>query len=284
MRISSPSNEKIKLVNQLQSKASARRKQKMFVVEGIRMYEEIPASDLVATYVSEAYYNEVIKVGKLSKAAQENLAARDYYIVVDSVFKNMSDTVTPQGILAIAKQKEYTLDDILSLSMNKPAVNKQDTSNEQKPGRAFIILESIQDPGNLGTILRTAEGAGVSGIIMNKETVDIYNSKVIRSTMGSVYRVPFMVTDNLPETIDELKKNNVTVFAAHLKGEEYYAKDLYKGDVAFLIGNEGNGLSDEIAKLADKYVKIPMEGMVESLNASVAAAILMYEAKRQRDL
>ena len=279
MRISSPSNEKIKLVTQLQSKASARRKQKMFVVEGIRMYEEIPTSDLIATYVSETYYNEVIRAGKLSKAAKDNLAVREYYIVADSVFKNMSDTVTPQGILAIAKQKEYTLDDILSLSMNN-----QDTSNEQKSGRAFIILESIQDPGNLGTILRTAEGAGVSGIIMNKETVDIYNSKVIRSTMGSVYRVPFMVTDNLSETIDELKKNNVTVFAAHLKGEEYYAKDLYKGDVAFLIGNEGNGLSDEIAKMADKYVKIPMEGMVESLNASVAAAILMYEAKRQRDL
>ena len=279
MRISSPSNEKIKLVTQLQSKASARRKQKMFVVEGIRMYEEVPTSDLIATYVSETYYNEVIRAGKLSKAAKDNLAVREYYIVADSVFKNMSDTVTPQGILAIAKQKEYTLDDILSLSMNN-----QDTSNEQKSGRAFIILESIQDPGNLGTILRTAEGAGVSGIIMNKETVDIYNSKVIRSTMGSVYRVPFMVTDNLSETIDELKKNNVTVFAAHLKGEEYYAKDLYKGDVAFLIGNEGNGLSDEIAKMADKYVKIPMEGMVESLNASVAAAILMYEAKRQRDL
>lgn len=268
MRISSPSNEKIKLVIQLQSKASARRKQKMFVVEGIRMYEEIPASDLVATYVSEKYYEETIKTGKLSDEAKANLSSKEYYIVADNVFKNMSDTVTPQGILAIVKQKEYKLEDILSTKLN---------------GSAFIVLESIQDPGNLGTIVRTAEGAGVSGIIMNKETVDIYNSKVIRSTMGSMYRVPFIVTENLSETINELKKNNVTVFAAHLKGEEYYAKDLYKGNVAFLVGNEGNGLSDDIAKLADKYVKIPMEGMVESLNASVAAAILMYEAKRQRD-
>lgn len=273
MRISSPANEKIKLVVQLQSKASARRKQKMFVVEGIRMYEEIPREDLVATYVSENYYNEVIKAGKLSKEAKNNLNVRDYYIVADSVFKNMSDTVTPQGILAIAKQKEYTLEEMLAM----------DAKEKSDKGRAFIILESIQDPGNLGTILRTAEGAGVSGIIMNKETVDIYNSKVIRSTMGSVYRVPFMVTENLPETINELKKNNVTVFAAHLRGDEYYAKDLYKGSVAFLIGNEGNGLSDDIAKMADKYVKIPMDGMVESLNASVAAAILMYEAKRQRE-
>ena len=266
MRISSPANEKIKLVTQLQSKASARRKQKMFVVEGIRMYEEIPASELVATYVSEKYYDETIKAGKLSKEAKANLSIRDYYIVADSVFKNMSDTVTPQGILAIVKQKEYSLEDIINNGKDK----------------VFIVLESIQDPGNLGTIVRTAEGAGVAGIIMNKETVDIYNSKVIRSTMGSVYRVPFMVTENLSETIDELKKNKVTVFAAHLKGDEYYAQNLYEGSVAFLIGNEGNGLSDEIAKKADKYVKIPMDGMVESLNASVAAAILMYEAKRQK--
>ena len=266
MRISSPANEKIKLVTQLQSKASARRKQKMFVVEGIRMYEEIPASELVATYVSEKYYDETIKAGKLSKEAKANLSIRDYYIVADSVFKNMSDTVTPQGILAIVKQKEYSLEDIINNGKDK----------------VFIVLESIQDPGNLGTIVRTAEGAGVAGIIMNKETVDIYNSKVIRSTMGSVYRVPFMVTENLSETIDELKKNKVTVFAAHLKGDEYYAQNLYEGSVAFLIGNEGNGLSDEIAKKADKYVKIPMDGMVESLNASVAAAVLMYEAKRQK--
>lgn len=269
MRISSPANEKIKLVTQLQSKASARRKQKMFVVEGIRMYEEIPASELVATYVSEKYYDETIKAGKLSKEAKANLSLRDYYIVADSVFKNMSDTVTPQGILAIVKQKEYTLSDMLD-------------KDETNQGKVFMVLESIQDPGNLGTIVRTAEGAGVAGIIMNKETVDIYNSKVIRSTMGSVYRVPFMVTENLAETIEELKKNKVTVFAAHLKGDEYYAKNLYEGSVAFLIGNEGNGLSDEIAKMADKYVKIPMDGMVESLNASVAAAILMYEAKRQK--
>ena len=269
MRISSPANEKIKLVTQLQSKASARRKQKMFVVEGIRMYEEIPASELVATYVSEKYYDETIKAGKLSQEAKANLSIRDYYIVADSVFKNMSDTVTPQGILAIVKQKEYNLSDMLK--------------NDDKKSKVFMVLESIQDPGNLGTIVRTAEGAGVAGIIMNKETVDIYNSKVIRSTMGSMYRVPFIVTENLSETINELKKNNVTVFAAHLKGDEYYAKDLYKGDVAFLIGNEGNGLSDEITKMADKYVKIPMDGMVESLNASVAASILMYEAKRQRE-
>ena len=136
MRISSPANEKIKLVTQLQSKASARRKQKMFVVEGIRMYEEIPASELVATYVSEEYYDKTIKAGKLSEEAKANLSVRDYYIVADSVFKNMSDTVTPQGILAVLERPAYTLEALL-----------------QKENPLFVVLEDIQDPGNLGTIV-----------------------------------------------------------------------------------------------------------------------------------
>ena len=268
MRISSPSNEKIKLVVQLQTKSSVRKKQKLYVVEGTKMYEEEPDFNLISTYVSEKFYNENVKCEKISDEIKKRLNKQDYYIVADSVFKNMSDTVTPQGILAIVKQNEYKLSDILDASKHQ----------------VFIVLESIQDPGNLGTIVRTAEGAGIAGIIMNKETVDVYNSKVIRSTMGSIYRVPFVISDNLEETLDTLSQNNVTIFAAHLKGNEYYADGLYSGSTAFLIGNEGNGLSDHISKKADKLIKIPMEGKVESLNASVAASILMYEAKRQRYL
>lgn len=265
MRISSPSNEKIKNVIQLHTKASARKKQKLFVVEGIRMYEEVPESDLVSTYVSEKFYEENVKTGKLSKDARKRLETKEYYIVADNVFKNMSDTVTPQGILAVVRQKEYELSDILDKSKHQ----------------VFIVLESIQDPGNLGTMVRTGEGAGIAGIIMNKETVDVYNSKVIRSTMGSIYRVPFIVTENLSEALDTISENGVTVYAAHLKGNEYYADGLYSGSTAFLIGNEGNGLSEHISTKAHKMIKIPMEGQVESLNAAVAASILMYEAKRQ---
>lgn len=265
MRISSPANEKIKTVVQLQTKNSVRKKQKLFVVEGTKMYEEVPENDLIATYLSEKFYDNNVKIGKISKEIEKRLNKQDYYIVADNVFKNMSDTVTPQGILAIVRQKEYELSDIL------------DNSKHQ----VFMVLENIQDPGNLGTIVRTGEGAGIAGIIMNKETVDVYNPKVIRSTMGSIYRVPLMVSENLEETLDVLSENNVTIYAAHLKGSEYYTDGMYTGSTAFLIGNEGNGLSERISNKAHKLIKIPMDGKVESLNASVAASILMYEAKRQ---
>jgi len=143
-------------------------------------------------------------------------------------------------------------------------------------------LESIQDPGNLGTMLRTGEGAGISGVIMNQTTVDLFNPKTIRSTMGSIYRVPFYVTKDLKSTIKDLKSQGILVYAAHLKGTLCYDEPDYKMPTAFMIGNEGNGLSDEIAECADTYIKIPMQGKVESLNAAISATLLMYETNRQR--
>ena len=146
----------------------------------------------------------------------------------------------------------------------------------------MLILESIQDPGNLWTMLQTGEGAGISGILMNRTTVDLFNPKTIRSTMGSIYRVPFLVVDDLEETIRKLQADGVCVFAAHLKGKKSYDAMDYRDATAFMIGNEGNGLSDEIANLADSYIRIPMEGQVESLNAAISATLLMYECNRQR--
>ena len=145
-----------------------------------------------------------------------------------------------------------------------------------------IFLENIQDPGNLGTILRTAEGAGIDGIIMNKGTVDIYNPKVVRSTMGSIFRVPFMYCDDIMGKVDELKKSGVKVYAAALGGTRNYSEPDYTRPSAFAIGNEGNGLTDEMINAADERIKIPMLGKVESLNAANAAGILMYEAFRQK--
>ncbi|MCR5753716.1 MAG: RNA methyltransferase, partial [Acetatifactor sp.] len=139
------------------------------------------------------------------------------------------------------------------------------------------------DPGNLGTILRTGEGAGITGVIMSKGTVDIFNPKTIRSTMGSVYRVPFVYVEDLEETIKILHRSGIHTYAAHLKGEEYYDSFSFCEPTAFLIGNEGNGLKKETADLAEKYLKIPMEGKVESLNAGIATALLIYEAHRQRN-
>ena len=189
----------------------------------------------------------------------------DYEILDDHVFKTVSDTQTPQGVLCIVRQQESSLDAFLKA---------------EKP--LLLLLENLQDPGNLGTILRTAEGAGVTGVILSKGCVDLYNSKTIRSTMGSVYRVPTLYTEDLCQTVEVLKKHGICSYAAHLKGANFYDQENYQSGTAFLIGNEGNGLTEELTEKADTLIRIPMEGQLESLNAGVASAILMYEAYRQR--
>lgn len=252
MVITSTSNEQIKYIVQLKEKAKARKSEGKFVVEGIKMFSEIPAEDLVSVYVSESFITG------------NPLEETEYQIVSDNVFKKISDTVTPQGILAVVKQKKYTVEEILA--------------GRNKSKSCIVVLDRLQDPGNLGTIVRTGEGAGISGIIMSSDCADIYNPKVIRSTMGSIFRVPFAIVDDLPNAVEQLQADGVTTYAAHLKGDDYDKADL-SGDVAFLIGNEARGLSDEVSAKADKLIKIPMEGKVESLNAAVATAILMYQAK-----
>ena len=127
--------------------------------------------------------------------------------------------------------------------------------------------------------MRTGEGAGITGIVMSNDSVDLYNPKVIRSTMGSVFRVPVAVVPDLQDAIKKMKQNGIETYAAHLNGMEYQ-KGAFGKDIALLIGNEAKGLSDEVSVMADKLIKIPMEGKVESLNAAVATAILMYEARR----
>lgn len=255
MVITSSTNKQVKNVMHLMTKASARREQKLFVVEGIKMFLETPAKDIEKVYISEKCLKDNINIA-------EKIKGYSYEVVKDNVFKEMSGTVTPQGIMALVRQKEYNIEEII------------DTSKKQ----VYIVLEGLQDPGNMGTIIRTAEGAGVAGIIMDRNTVDVYNPKVIRSTMGSIFRVPFIVSENLSDTIEVLQKNGIIVYAAHLKGKIYYDETNFKESSAILIGNEGNGLSYEISEKADRKIKIPMCGNVESLNASVAAAILMYEA------
>ncbi len=117
---------------------------------------------------------------------------------------------------------------------------------------------------------------------MDRNTVDVYNPKTIRSTMGSIYRIPFIIADDLKATVEGLKKNKISVYAAHLEGSVEYDKPDYSKGTAFMIGNEGNGLTPELTRTADQYIRIPMGGQLESLNAAMAAGILMYEANRQR--
>lgn len=255
--ITAASNQKIKNLTNLIQKAKARREQDVFITEGIKMFLEADLDKIKEVYVSKSFYEK--------GNGKEKIEQCNYEVISDELFKKISDTQTPQGILCVMRQYHYRLEDLF-----------------RKENPLFLILEDIQDPGNLGTMVRTAEGAGVDGIIMTKGTVDIYNPKTIRSTMGSVYRMPFIYTDDLLRVMKSLQEKNVKIYAAHLKGNQFYHQLNFKESAAFLIGNEGNGLKDETAEAADVYMKIPMEGKVESLNAAVASVILMYEAARQR--
>lgn len=266
--ITSTNNNQIKNIIALNKKARERRAQRLFVVEGIRGVAEVPGDFLHAIYYIEGF-GDSAEGQKFLSEIQAKAPQVTCEEVAKSVFNSMSDTVTPQGVLALVKMQDFTLEDVLGSSAGEAA--------------HIVILESLQDPGNMGTIVRTAEGAGATGIIMNSTTVDIYSPKVVRSTMGSIFRVPHLVVSDLGETIKILEdKYGVSVYAAHLKGEEFYTELDFKGPTAFMIGNEGNGLTDEMADLATSYLKIPMEGQLESLNASVAASLLMYETHRQR--
>jgi TrmH family RNA methyltransferase len=255
--ITSTSNQQVKRLLQLQKKSKARNEEKVFVVEGLRMFAEVPKKSVERVYISETLYNK--------KKQELNLKDFPYEILSDNVFERVSDTQTPQGILCVVKQPEYNLQELL-----------------KKENPHFVVLDNLQDPGNLGTIVRTAEGAGVDAVFMSKDCVDIYNPKTIRSTMGSIYRVPFIYIEDIPNLLDVFKQNGIQSYAAHLDGKNAYDQENYKEGTAILIGNEGNGLREEVWKNADILVRIPMCGQVESLNAAIAASILMFEVFRQR--
>ena len=261
--ITSTSSSQVKHVISLLSKARERKKNKEYVVEGVRMVSEVPADLLVKIYMSERFHsNNPEYVHELVK--KQGISSDSIEIVADNVFDRMSQTQTPQGIMAVVRMKDSSISDML-------------TDNP-----LLILVENLQDPGNLGTILRTAEGAGVTGILMDRECVDIYNPKTIRSTMGSIYRMPFLIVDDAVGFVKGLKARKICTYAAHLHGVHSYREEDYTKGTAFLIGNEGNGLTDAMAEAAECLIRIPMEGKVESLNAAIASAVLMYEAHGQR--
>lgn len=258
MIITSATNDRIKDVKKLIKSSSYRRDRGLFVVEGIRMFREIPKESISSVYVSESAYD------KLKNDILHVVDQDDIVFVADHVFSSMSDTNTPQGIMALVRIKQIKLDDIIS--------GQKDF---------LLIAERLQDPGNLGTIIRTAEGAGATGIILSSDCVDMYNPKVIRSTMGSVFRVPVYISSDLERDIDKLKNAGVCIYGAHLDGNEFY-NESFAGACGFLIGNEGNGLSSAVSGKADKLIRIPMCGKVESLNAAISVAVISYEVLRQR--
>ncbi len=259
--ITSAANSQVKQAAALGKKARYRKESGLFLVEGPKMFQELERERIQQIFVTERFLEDPDH-----QKMVDGMEKKKVEIVTEEVLKSISDTQTPQGVAAVARQYRYSMEDL--------------KNSERKP--LFMLLETIQDPGNLGTILRAGEGAGITGVIMDRGTADIYNPKVIRSTMGSIYRVPFLYAEDWRETLKGLKKDGVRLYAAHLDGKRSYDKEDYTKACGFLVGNEAKGLLKETADMADAWVRIPMEGQVESLNAAVASAVLMFEAARQR--
>lgn len=259
--ITSTVNAKVKRLVSLQKKRKLREEGELFLTEGIRMFCEVPRERLKEVYVSETFYKKKKEIVKRMTEEIDVLPE----ILSDHVYEHISDTKTPQGVLCIVRRKEYCLEEML---------------NAESP--FLMVLENLQDPGNVGTIIRTAEGAGVTGIILSEDCADLYNPKTIRSTMGSIYRIPHCYVRNIAEVLDRMNEDGICTYAAHLEGKCTYDEENYKKACAFVIGNEGNGLKKETAEKAKRYIRIPMAGQVESLNAAIAASVLMFEAARQR--
>lgn len=257
--ITSKDNEKIKHIKKLKDKKYRDEKQQ-YVIEGIKMLEEAikENADIDTIIICE----ECIKQETLDSKFLYEIANEECIYVPKKLFTSLTDVVNPQGILAV--------------------INKSRKANEIKFDEEFIlILDNIQDPGNMGTILRTLDSVNIKQVIVSKNSADVYNPKVIRSTMGAIFRVNVVESEDLLKTIDEIKKNKYKVLATSLNTDKNMY-DVTMKNVAVVIGNEANGVSKEVLDKVDTHIKIPMLGRTESLNASVAASIIMYEYVRQK--
>ncbi|MCR5418733.1 MAG: RNA methyltransferase [Lachnospiraceae bacterium] len=267
--ITSASNQQIKQISALTGRAKERSRSGLFIAEGSRMVSETPGSLIRDLYLSESFSGKSECAGVMAKL-RENGFSGETVLVSDDVFAKMSDTVHPQGICAVVRQPVYDTEKILA-----------DLTG--KEGRCILVLENVQDPGNVGTMLRTAEAAGAAGLFLSAGCADLFNPKTVRSTMGAIYRVPFVYYESARELTELLKSRGIKVVAACLEGSEEYTKAAIDAPAAVFIGNEGNGLEQETLSLADVRARIPMEGETESLNAAVSAALFLYEVKRRRD-
>ena len=257
--ISSKDNELVKNIKKLKDK-KYRDLENVYIVEGIKMVKEAILEN--ASIKQIIICDDCEKSDLISKEMMYEIAKYDCIYVTNKIFKYITEVQTPQGVMAIIEKN------------NK---DKEINYNED----IIVALDDIQDPGNLGTILRTVDSIGLSQILVSKGTADPYNPKVVRSTMGAIYRVKVIECDNLKETLKEIKKNKFKILVTSLDdSKSVYDIKYYKKVI--VIGNEANGVEEEIVKLADEKIKIPMLGKTESLNASVATGIILYEYVRQK--
>lgn len=249
MIITSKDNEIIKNIKKLKEK---KYRLDSYIVEGIKMVKEA---------ISE---NQEIALIAIREDFKIDFDTKKIKIVTISnkIFNDISDVKTPQGILAVIKKNQN---------------NQIETNSDY-----ILALDSLQDPGNMGTIIRTADSANINQIIINKTTVDPYSPKVIRSTMGAIYRTNIIEVEDLKATLKEMKSKGFQIITTDLKATQSIYDINYNNKTVVVIGNEANGVSQEILQTADKKVIIPMLGKTESLNASIAASIMIYEYVRQK--
>jgi TrmH family RNA methyltransferase len=256
--ISSPSNSTVKHIKSLLQKKN-RELHGQFIVEGLKMVSEA----LVSGFSIDMLVFSETGV-KLQQEFELYDRAVHTIVTTDSVFKGISDTQTPQGVLAVVQQRKYDL---------MKAVGQEKSF--------LIILDGVKDPGNLGTIIRTVDAAGGDGVVLVNDCVDPYNPKAVRSTMGSIFRVPLFQGYDMVELIDKLDHFGYHTVTSHLEGSNVFDWQGGHAKTALVIGSESHGVSRHMTDAADSLVKIPMAGGAESLNASVAAGILIYEIFRK---
>lgn len=257
--ITSKDNEIIKEIRKLKEK-KYRDISGEYIIEGIKLIEEAIAEGAKISKI--VVCEDCVKDGSIEQNLLYEIAKYDCVYVSEKVFSVLTDVKTPQGILAIIKKR---------------AQHEEIDFKEN----IIIALDGIQDPGNLGTILRTLDSAGLKQIILSKECADPYNPKVVRSTMGAIFRINIIETEDFEQELNKIKKHKFKILATSL--EE--SKSIYNIDYnkkVIVIGNEANGVSKEVLDLADGKVKIPMLGKTESLNAAVATGIIIYEYVRRK--
>ena len=257
VEITAKDNKVIKNVKKLVTKPKERKEQGAFVVEGVRLCTDALRSNarietLICTPDAAERYAEDVK--ELQAKAMKS------YLVSHSIFSMLSDTKTPQGVICVIK----ALDNEFHF----------DTINNK-----YVLLQNMQDPSNMGAVLRTADALGFSGIFLSKDCCDVYSPKVCRASMGAVFRVPFKILEDEVSFVKDFNKNGAS-FAAVVRNGMKITDFEYNGNLLLCIGNEGNGLTEEISNACSHRVTIPMPGNAESLNAAAAAAIIMWEMVR----
>jgi RNA methyltransferase, TrmH family len=258
--ITSKDNEKVKLTKSL-LKSKNRVKESKFLIEGFRILTQAIdcRADLQYVFINEDFESKEEHVEFLKVLKSNNIKI---YKTTNKIFKDFIDTESTQGIIGVVGIKENKIEEILDESC-----------------KFVLILDRIQDPGNMGTIIRTADAAGVDAIINLKGCVDIYNSKVTRSTMGSIFDMK-IINMTQDDAVKELRDRKFEIVSSFLSTDNFYDKVEYNYKTALVIGNEANGVNDKLIEESDTLVKIPIYGKAESLNAAISSAILMYEIKK----